>query len=652
MKDVGIPGTPDPSDGLDAIRGTSSNSPLGGSADPSHVKFGKFSLLLLAYTVLVVLFGAFVRASLSGDGCGTSWPFCHGSVLPIGAQTKTYIELTHRFTSGLVLFGTIALVVWSFRLFAKGHVIRKASVVALGTTLISSAIGALLVRAEWVVHDKSLGRAISMPIHLVNNFFLLASLALAGYWALGGALPGKNLKSSTARGIKWLAGGYFLLGMTGALSAMGKTAYLTELKAARTFLERITMHVGENAPPLLRGGLTHPILAMGVLALTAWVCYFAKQSLPQSQPVKQWANWVLGIYLFQMAFGVVNLVMSAPVAMQLAHLLLAVISWLALVMLWATVVGIKSEEDLGLLSRGEPVSLKKEDRSFAGMISDYVALTKPRVISLLLFTTLAAMFIAQGGAPNFWLCFWVMIGGYLAAGASNAFNMVIERDLDVAMERTSKRPTLNGHISARQALFFAFGSAIASFVILTFAANLLAAIMALCGLLCYVFVYTLWLKRRTWHNIVIGGAAGAFPPLVGYAAVKAELSPLAWFLFALIFTWTPVHFWALAILIKDDYAKAGVPMLPVVKGDQVTVIQIVLYTIITIVLCMIPLLQSQLGAIYYWGAGLLNLGLLVQSLMLFKKVERPQAKKLFKYSMAYLALIFVVIAVDRVVPLG
>ena len=259
------------------------------------------------------------------------------------------------------------------------------------------------------------------------------------------------------------------------------------------------------------------------------------------------------------------------------------------------------------------------------------------------------MFIGQGGAPSFWLIVAVMIGGYASAGAANAYNMVIERDLDLTMERTSHRPTVGNRITNKSALICATVLGVGSFLLLTFAANLLSACMALSGLLTYVFIYTLWLKRRTWQNIVIGGAAGAFPPLVGYAAVTGYLSPLAWFLFALIFAWTPVHFWALAILIKDDYAKAGVPMLPVVKGDRVTVIQIALYTVITVVVCALPLIQGQLGMTYLIGSGLLNFGLLAQTYKLLQdSSSRPRARALFKYSMIYLALIFIVIAIDQV----
>ena len=335
--------------------------------------------------------------------------------------------------------------------------------------------------------------------------------------------------------------------------------------------------------------------------------------------------------------------------MQMVHLSMALATWMSLVMLAYHALPNSEAMEPDVSETEATATSQTEKRSVGEVVKAYITLTKPRVISLLLFTTIAAMFIAAGGGVPLPLSPSVAIGCYLAAGSANTYNMVIERDLDVAMERTSHRPTVTDEISSKAALIFATTIGIASFAILWFGAHPLAAWMALCGLLCYVFVYTLWLKRRTWQNIVIGGAAGAFPPLVGWAAVTGELSAYAWFLFALILTWTPVHFWALAILIKDDYAKAGVPMLPVVKGERVTVIQIALYAIITVILCGAPILQGQAGPVYLAGAILLNFGLLVQSFGLLKETSRPKARALFKYSMVYLALIFIVMAVDRVV---
>lgn len=638
--------TSDHSDHPDPGRGA-----LGSSVSVGAARFANFAALVFGYTVLVVIFGAFVRASLSGDGCGTSWPFCNGGVLPVGRGIATVIEYTHRATSGVLMLMVVGLVIWSRRLWPAKHLVRKAAAWSCAFTMISAAIGAILVIFSFVVHDRSLGRAITMPLHLVNTFLLMGALTMTVYWARGGAAWSfRGVRDGVGSALKWAFGGMFALGMTGAISAMGKTAFSTELKLANTFFERVMMHIGEDAHPVLRGGVMHPLLAMAVGLMVILAARLAMERR-EGPGVRLWANWTVGLYLFQMVFGTANLLMSAPQWMQLVHLALALANWTTLVMLAACALRLPlgatpAADTLAVVGTG---GAPGEKVGSVPLLKAYVALTKPRVISLLLFTTVAAMFIAARGTPEWWLVLVVCVGGYFSAGAANAFNMVVERDLDVAMERTSSRPTVTHVISSRAALVFAGVSAVGSFVLLWVGASPLAAWMSLCGLLCYVFVYTLWLKRRTWQNIVIGGAAGAFPPLVGYAAVTGDLSPFAWFLFALIFTWTPVHFWALAILIKDDYAKAGVPMLPVVKGDEATVLQIGLYGVITVLLCGVPLVQGQAGWVYGLGAGLLNLGLLAQCASLFREKSKPRARSLFKYSMVYLALIFMVIAVDRVV---
>jgi protoheme IX farnesyltransferase len=239
----------------------------------------------------------------------------------------------------------------------------------------------------------------------------------------------------------------------------------------------------------------------------------------------------------------------------------------------------------------------------------------------------------------------------MAAGAANAINMVIDRDIDGTMGRTAKRPTVTRAISAKNGMLFGLSMAGASFALLWWQANLLTAVLALSGLVYYVVIYTLLLKRRTWHNIVIGGAAGAFPPLVGYAAVSNHLSAFAWVLFGIIFLWTPVHFWALCLLIKDDYARAGIPMLPVVRGERVTVIQIALYAVLTALISAVPFLQREVSLWYLAPAFVLNVFLIARSLDLYRQPDRPHAVRLYKFSMLYLALLFVVLAVDRAVLL-
>ena len=270
------------------------------------------------------------------------------------------------------------------------------------------------------------------------------------------------------------------------------------------------------------------------------------------------------------------------------------------------------------------------------------------VVILQLFTALLAMLIAAKGWPGTGLFLVVALGGYMMAGAANAINMVVDRDIDARMRRTAKRPTVTQRISSRDALLFAFGLALSAFLLLWWGANLLSATLALMGLIWYVLVYTLYLKRRTWQNIVIGGAAGAFPPLVGWAAVTGDLSLFAWYLFALIFFWTPVHFWALALMIQDDYRAVGVPMLPVVLGERVTVMQIALYAVLTALISLMPLLLGELGLVYFFLSLALNALLILKSLALYRQPERRTAVSLYKYSMLYLALLFVAMAVDRV----
>ncbi|AIZ45707.1 protoheme IX farnesyltransferase [Deinococcus radiopugnans] len=286
---------------------------------------------------------------------------------------------------------------------------------------------------------------------------------------------------------------------------------------------------------------------------------------------------------------------------------------------------------------------------------DYLALTKPKVISLLLWTTVTAMFMAARGWPGLWLLVVVSLAGFMSAGSAGVFNMIIDRDIDLKMARTAKRPTTSGLISSRDAAIFGTTLQVLSFVLLWVWGSPLAAWMSLAGFVTYVVIYSMLLKRHTWHNIVLGGAAGCFPPLVGWAAVTGDLNLFAWFLFAIIFFWTPVHFWALALMIKDEYREVGIPMLPVVHGDKLTVAQIGLYAIYTVVLSLMPALLHEVGAIYVISAAVLGGWLLVLSWRLYKhifaghKVERKVAVPLYLYSMLYLAILFVMGAVDRIV---
>jgi heme o synthase len=276
--------------------------------------------------------------------------------------------------------------------------------------------------------------------------------------------------------------------------------------------------------------------------------------------------------------------------------------------------------------------------------ADYFELTKPKVQSLLLFITVTTMYVA--GDPSIGLVVLTCLGGALSAGGAGAINHYLDRDLDARMKRTADRPVPSGRVAPGAALAYGIALGVASFVLLALTVNLLAAALALSGLLGYVLVYTMWLKRTTPQNIVIGGAAGAVPPLVAWAAVTGSLSGTALYLFAIVFFWTPPHFWALSLLMKDDYAKAGVPMLPVVRGERETRRQILLYTVLLYAVSQLPFCAGGFGATYLVASMVLGALFIAGAVRLVRRADRRSALRLYLFSLAYLALLFGAMVLD------
>jgi heme o synthase len=277
------------------------------------------------------------------------------------------------------------------------------------------------------------------------------------------------------------------------------------------------------------------------------------------------------------------------------------------------------------------------------LVSDYVELTKPKVQSLLLFTTVATMEVAGNPSPG--LIALTCVGGYLSAGGAGAVNHYWDRDIDARMARTADRPVPSGRVSPRAALIFGIVLAALSFVLMSTTINVLSASLALAGFAGYVGVYTIWLKRRSTQNIVIGGAAGAMPPLVAWAATRGSLSWTAVYLFAIVFYWTPPHFWALSLLMKDEYADVGIPMLPVVKGERETRKQILLYTLLLYAVTQLPFCAGGFGVIYLIGSMVLGLAFIAGSVLLYRRADRRSAVRLYLFSMLYLALLFATMVV-------
>jgi len=278
------------------------------------------------------------------------------------------------------------------------------------------------------------------------------------------------------------------------------------------------------------------------------------------------------------------------------------------------------------------------------VVSDYLEMTKPKVQSLLIFTTVTTMLVA--GDPSLGLVLVTCLGGALSAGGAGAINHALDRDIDRVMKRTADRPVAAGRVSPQAAIAFGVLLGCSSFALLALAVNPLAAVLALSGLLGYVLVYTLWLKRTTPQNIVIGGAAGAVPPLVAWAAVTGGLDGTPLYLFAIVFFWTPPHFWSLSLLMKDEYARAGVPMLPVVRGEAETRRQILLYTVLLYAVSQLPFCAGAFGTTYLVSSVVLGAAFIYGAWRLLRRPERRTALRLYLFSLAYLALLFAAMVAD------
>jgi heme o synthase len=402
-----------------------------------------------------------------------------------------------------------------------------------------------------------------------------------------------------------------------------------------------TLAIAHRALAAVAGAL---VLA---LAVQTW-------RLRAEAPLRRAAGWALGLMLLQVVVGMAMVLLARAqggtggvTAIRLGHLGAGIAAWSALVVQMALALRLPRIEGKEL--RTEPKKAHSALSTRPSLLKDYVSLTKPGVISLLILTTIAAMYITPAGAPSLALVFWTFVGGWLMASGAHSVNCWADRDIDVNMGRTSRRPIPSGRIPAWHALALGTALGVAAFAILVVFVNLAAALLSLAGYLYYVFIYTRWLKRTTPQNIVIGGGAGAFPPLVGWAAATGGLTLGSLLLFAIIFYWTPPHFWALALIREKDYARASVPMLPVVAGEGETRRQILLYTLMMLALTVLPTPLGMFGLAYLLMAAVLGALFLRHAVRLYFAGTTASAWGLYKYSLLYLALLFAAMVVDRVV---
>jgi protoheme IX farnesyltransferase len=340
--------------------------------------------------------------------------------------------------------------------------------------------------------------------------------------------------------------------------------------------------------------------------------------------------------------GISKVRLGNPAYLQVLHEATAVAIWVSAIV-HIILVGLFAGDNKA------DAAVKVLARNPARLMKDLLALTKPIVVALLLVTTYAGMVIGGEAFPSWQLTLWVMLGGFMAAGGSGAINQYIDRYDDNRMQRTQKRPIPSGRLTPAEGLAFGVGISLASVYLMIALVNLLAGLLTLAGIIYYVLLYSLILKKTTVQNIVIGGGAGAIPPLVGWAAVTGSLNVPALLLFAVVFMWTPPHFWALAIVRRNDYARAGVPMLPVIRGEKETRKQIFLYTLWLVGLTLLLPVFGLGSAVYLFSAGILGLWLIWAAWKVVKVEGNKVAWKMYRYSSMYLAFLFVALMVDALV---
>lgn len=387
--------------------------------------------------------------------------------------------------------------------------------------------------------------------------------------------------------------------------------------------------------------LIHRFTVVAVGVAVAAIVLQVRRRYPQHALLVKWSTALGLLFLAQVGLGGLNVLLRLPGIMSAVHSTLALAIWGALVIL-ASLYYLTAQSTLPVEEEPELTHIAPRQKAAV-----YFRLTKPWILVLLLITTAGAMFIAAQGVPSMPLILYTLLGGALAASGASVLNSYIDSDIDHLMSRTSRRPTVTGLVTPQETLFFGLGLSTLSFLVFTMFVNPLSAALSTLGILYYVFFYTLYLKRATIHNIIIGGAAGAIPPLVGWTAVTNSLDLGAFYLFAIIFFWTPPHTWALALLVKKDYANARVPMLPVVVGEQETTYQIFLYSVLLITLTLLPFVAQVMGWLYVIGAVALGVPFLYLAWTLWRNYNKASSKKLYKFSQLYLALLFLVMALDR-----
>jgi len=585
----------------------------------------RFLTLALSATIttyVLIVLGGLVRATGAGLAC-PDWPLCHGRLIP-PLQGLILIEYSHRLVASVVGLLTLAVAVsaWRHRIFPAHAAL---AVLLVGVQIV---LGGLTVRTElsaWLV-VAHLGTAMAF-------FATLVSLT-ARAW----------LRDQPAQRTRFRALVFATLAATFGLVLLGGYVSATEAGIA---CPDWPLCYGQILPSITGAVAVHMLHRFAaafvglLIILTAAAAYRTQRGRSDVQATSAIA---VGLLVLQVLLGALNVEYRLASGVTTSHLATAAALFATLVVLVVLAGHSPSSSPGRIATEGAP---SNETRGLSQRVLNYVALTKPRIIVLLLVTAFASMLIAAPGRVSPWVIVFTLAGGAASAGAANAINQVLERDLDAVMSRTRRRPIPAGRVEAPFAFAFAVLLGAVAFVEMAVLVNVLSAVLALAALCFYVFIYTVWLKRSTPQNIVIGGAAGAMPPLVGWAAATGRVELPALILFLIVFLWTPPHFWALALYRREEYAKAGVPMLPVVAGEEKTRQQIVIYAVLLVASTLLLFPLGGMGWVYC-GSALALGGLFIFLAVRVRRERSPKAAmRLFAYSSLYLALLFAAMVADR-----
>jgi protoheme IX farnesyltransferase len=633
-------------------------------------RFQKLALLTAIATYLLVVWGGIVRVTDSGLGC-PDWPLCFGQVLPPYDDTRAWIEWIHRTLAAVV--GLLVLAVW---VGALAYHRRRAIVLPATAAVVFTGFQAYL--GKITVESGNSGE--SVTAHLAMAMIVLAALI---HVAVRVHYPADLPSRGASQRFTLLAA--FAAIATYALLLFG--SHVTASAAALIFgtawplfpdgAVLPTFDADPGVASLQAAHALHRLVAavVGVIILvTAWVAWRratdGRWGAVAARPtLLALTGTVAALYAIQVIVGALQIWTTlAPWAVAL-HLALGAAIWALLVAAVTysyceariavdAIGGAEATESAtgqgaadGDAGGNESLDGSHPTTGAIDKVRAYVALTKPRIIELLLVTTVPAMVLAQRGIPPLGLIAATLIGGTLAAGSANAINQYLDRDIDLLMTRTRRRPLPAHAIEPEDALVFGLALGVIAFAELAVFTNLLAAFLTLLAIAFYVVVYTIWMKRTTTQNIVVGGLAGAMPPLIGWAAVTGDVALPGLFLVAIVFYWTPPHFWALSMRLAKDYRAAGVPMLPVVRGIPETTKQIALYSVSMFALTLTLFAVAQLGLIYLVGTVAIGAVFLAQALRMWRDGTDARAVRLYKYSTTYLTVLFALIVVDVLVPL-